>query len=76
MVLLKNDGVLPLQGQQRIAVIGRAAKNAHFQGGGSSHINPTRIAVPFDELQAQAGDAQLTYADGYPVDDHLPAGYD
>jgi beta-glucosidase len=69
MVLLKNDGILPLKGHKRIAVIGRAAKHAHFQGGGSSHINPTRVAVPFDELQARAGDAQLTYAEGYPADD-------
>ena len=68
MVLLKNNGVLPLKDQQHIAVIGRAAENAHFQGGGSSHINPTRVAVPFKELQAQAGNAELTYAEGYPTD--------
>jgi beta-glucosidase len=69
MVLLKNDGILPLKGQQHIAVIGRAAENAHFQGGGSSHINPTQVAVPFKELQAQAGATELTYAEGYPADD-------
>jgi len=69
MVLLKNNGLLPLKGQQQIAVIGHAAEHAHFQGGGSSHINPTKIAVPFKELQAQAGDAELTYAEGYPTDD-------
>ncbi len=68
MVLLKNNGILPLKDQQHIAVIGRAAENAHFQGGGSSHINPTKVAVPFKELQAQAGNAELTYAEGYPTD--------
>jgi beta-glucosidase len=68
MVLLKNNGILPLKDHQHIAVIGRAAENAHFQGGGSSHINPTRVAVPFKELQAQAGSAELTYAEGYPTD--------
>jgi len=68
MVLLKNDGILPLQGQQHIAVIGRAAEHAHFQGGGSSHINPTKVAVPFKELQIQAGEAELTYTEGYPKD--------
>ncbi|HET9910489.1 MAG TPA: glycoside hydrolase family 3 C-terminal domain-containing protein [Anaerolineales bacterium] len=68
MVLLKNNGVLPLKGQQHIAVIGRAAESAHFQGGGSSHINPTKVAVPFKELQAQAGNSELTYAEGYPTD--------
>ena len=69
MVLLKNDGLLPLKGHQHIAVIGRAAEAAHFQGGGSSHINPTRTDVPFKELQARADDAELTYAEGYPSDD-------
>ena len=68
MVLLKNNGILPLKGHQHIAVIGRAAESAHFQGGGSSHINPTKVAVPFKELQAQAGNAELTYAEGYPTD--------
>jgi beta-glucosidase len=68
MVLLKNNGLLPLKGQQHIAVIGLAAENAHFQGGGSSHINPTKVAVPFKELQSQARDAELTYAEGYPTD--------
>lgn len=69
MVLLKNNGLLPLRGQQHIAVIGRAVEKAHFQGGGSSHINPTKVAVPFKELQTQAEGAELTYAEGYPVDD-------
>jgi beta-glucosidase len=69
MVLLKNDGILPLKGQQHIAVIGRAAKEAHFQGGGSSHINPTEVAIPFKELQDQAGEAELSYAEGYPADE-------
>ncbi len=69
MVLLKNNGILPLQGQKRIAVIGHSAKHAHFQGGGSSHINPTKVAVPFAELQARATEAELLYAEGYlPVD--------
>lgn len=68
MVLLKNNGLLPLKGQQYLAVIGSAAKSAHFQGGGSSHINPTKVAVPFKELQARAGGAELTYAEGYKSD--------
>ena len=67
MVLLKNNGILPLKDHRRIAVIGRAAKEAHFQGGGSSHINPTLVDNPFVELQKLAGDAELTYAEGYPA---------
>ena len=68
MVLLKNNGLLPLKGQQQIAVIGRSAENAHFQGGGSSHINPTKVAVPFKELQIRAEDVEFIYAEGYPAD--------
>ncbi|MCB0011715.1 MAG: glycoside hydrolase family 3 C-terminal domain-containing protein [Anaerolineales bacterium] len=71
MVLLKNNGLLPLKGQQQIAVIGRAAEHAHFQGGGSSHINPTQVAVPFTELQALAPDAEFTFASGYPEDNSI-----
>jgi beta-glucosidase len=66
MVLLKNDGLLPLKDVQHLAVIGRAAEEPSFQGGGSSHIHPTQVAVPFKEIQALAGDAELTYAEGYP----------
>ncbi|TLN02676.1 glycoside hydrolase family 3 protein, partial [bacterium] len=54
MVLLKNNGLLPLKGQQHIAVIGRSAADPHFEGGGSSHVNPTRVAVPFKELNSQS----------------------
>jgi beta-glucosidase len=68
MVLLKNNGLLPLQNPQHIAVIGRAAQKAHFQGGGSSHINPTQVDVPFSELQKLAGNAELSFAAGYPED--------
>jgi len=69
MVLLKNNGILPLGDEKHIAVIGRAAKEAHFQGGGSSHINPTQVDNPFEELKKLAGDAELSYAEGYPMDD-------
>jgi beta-glucosidase len=74
MVLLKNNGVLPLQAPQQIAVIGRAAQAPHFQGGGSSHINPTQVDNPFAELQKLAGEAVLTYAPGYPDDDSFQQG--
>lgn len=67
MVLLKNNGVLPLRHPRRIAVIGRAAKEPHYQGGGSSHINPTQVDIPLDELQKLAGNSHLTYCAGYPA---------
>ena len=60
---------MPLKTGSHIAVIGRGAKIARFQGGGSSHMNPTQVDVPFAELQKLAGDSELSYADGYPTDD-------
>ncbi|HMV96404.1 MAG TPA: glycoside hydrolase family 3 C-terminal domain-containing protein [Anaerolineales bacterium] len=74
VVLLKNDGLLPLKDHQHIAVIGRSAETAHFQGGGSSHINPTKVAMPYKELQARAENAELTYAEGYPTDNSFQQG--
>jgi beta-glucosidase len=74
MVLLKNDPLpqqgrlLPLKDHRKIAVIGRSAQVAYFQGGGSSHINPIRVDVPFQELQSRASGTELTYAEGYPAD--------
>jgi beta-glucosidase len=69
MVLLKNDGILPLEGNKHIAVIGLSAKDAYYQGGGSSHINPTRLDNPYEELQKMAGDTELSFAEGYPSDE-------
>ncbi|MBR6003119.1 MAG: glycoside hydrolase family 3 C-terminal domain-containing protein, partial [Lachnospiraceae bacterium] len=40
-VLLKNDGVLPIDKDKGLIIIGDMAVNMRFQGGGSSHINPT-----------------------------------
>ncbi len=69
MVLLKNNGILPLKKHKHIAVIGRSAKEAYYQGGGSSHINPTQLDNPYEELQKMAGDTDLSYAEGYPEDE-------
>ena len=50
-VLLKNEGgILPLRRNAKIAVIGAMAKNLRYQGAGSSHINPTKLAQPLDFL--------------------------
>ena len=65
IVLLKNNGILPLKGQNQIAVIGHSAEDPYYQGGGSSHINPTRVDSPFTELRKRAGNAELVYIEGY-----------
>ncbi len=63
MVLLKNDGLLPLDKTAKIAVIGEFAKLPRYQGAGSSIINPTKMDNAFEELE-EAG-CSLTYAQGY-----------
>lgn len=68
VILLKNDGLLPLKGHEQIAVIGRSAEKAHFQGGGSSHINPTKVSVPFKEIKNLAKESEISYTEGYPED--------
>ena len=71
MVLLKNNGLLPLKAPQQIAVIGRSAETPHFQGGGSSHINPTRVTVPLNAMKLAAGEAEFAYAEGYPENNDI-----
>ncbi|HZJ83593.1 MAG TPA: glycoside hydrolase family 3 C-terminal domain-containing protein, partial [Clostridia bacterium] len=71
MVLLKNDNnILPLKKEGKIAVIGAFAKKPRFQGGGSSHINPTKVESALEEIEKLAGDnVEIIYADGYELDE-------
>ncbi len=68
MVLLKNNGILPLKDQGRIAVVGLSAREPYFQGGGASHVNPTRVTIPLEELWQIAPRTRFSYADGYSWD--------
>ena len=67
VVLLKNDGLLPLSAAASIAVIGEFARTPRFQGAGSSQVSPTRVDVLLDELRAAYGD--IPFAAGYGLDD-------
>jgi beta-glucosidase len=69
VVLLKNDGLLPLAAGARVAVIGEFARTPRFQGAGSSQVNPTRVDVLLDELRAVYGD--VPFAAGYGTGDDL-----
>lgn len=64
MVLLKNEAILPLSRSQKVAVIGEFAQKPRYQGGGSSHIKPTKLENIFDEI---AKEADAVYARGYDV---------
>ena len=66
-VLLKNEGgLLPAKPGASSAAIGAFAKNARYQGAGSSKILPYRLDNALDELKALGVDAE--YAAGYPLD--------
>ncbi len=69
MVLLKNDGVLPLAKDRKVALIGAFAKQPRYQGGGSSHVNAKLVDNAFDVFSEET-DYQITYADGYRADTH------
>lgn len=70
MVLLKNDeNILPLSKKGKLAVIGDFAHNPRYQGGGSSHINPTNLENILDEIQLVAGqETDVTFAKGYRLE--------
>ncbi|HUZ16814.1 MAG TPA: glycoside hydrolase family 3 C-terminal domain-containing protein, partial [Spirochaetia bacterium] len=69
MVLLKNDdGTLPLEAKGRIAFIGEFARTPRYQGGGSSHINPTRIDSALEAARAAVGSGgEILFAPGYTL---------
>ncbi|MEH7491276.1 glycoside hydrolase family 3 C-terminal domain-containing protein [Neobacillus niacini] len=67
MVLLKNeDAILPLEKSGTVAVIGGFAQNPRYQGGGSSHINPTKLENILEEIDTVSGEnTTVLYAQGY-----------
>ena len=62
IVLLKNDGVLPMSEQDEIAFIGKYAMKPRYQGGGSSHINSHKITSALDAVQ---GMENISFAMGF-----------
>ncbi|MEW2353396.1 glycoside hydrolase family 3 C-terminal domain-containing protein [Spirillospora sp. NPDC029432] len=71
-VLLKNDdATLPITGRtRRIAVLGAFATAPHYQGGGSSHITPTRLDTALEEIRSLAAGRgqEVTHAQGFAID--------
>ena len=62
-VLLKNEGVLPLKADQKIALIGAFAKHPRFQGAGSSQINAVGADCLYDVFEEEK--IPFTYTQGY-----------
>ncbi|MEN3976300.1 glycoside hydrolase family 3 C-terminal domain-containing protein [Emcibacter sp. SYSU 3D8] len=75
VVLLKNDGILPLGAGRlgTIAVIGPNADEPIIQGSGSAHVIPFREVTPLDGLRALLGDrAALVHAPGTDNEPQVP----
>ena len=67
MVLLKNDdAILPVAGDAKVAVIGEFARTPRYQGGGSSHITPTKMTSFLDALAERGAD--VAFAPGFTLD--------
>lgn len=65
MVLLGNDGLLPLAGVRTVALIGPDVDAASAQGGGSSQVRGTRSVSPADGLRRALGDdVEITVVHG------------
>ncbi len=63
IVLLKNEGVLPLTGEEKICVVGDYAQNPRYQGAGSSVVNPTKLDNFLECMQDE--NHACTYAQGF-----------
>lgn len=64
IVLLTNDGILPLPKSAKVAVVGEFARTPRYQGAGSSRVNPTRLDSALDAINALAG-YQVPFAPGF-----------
>ena len=63
IVLLDNDGILPLKKGDSVAIIGDFAKTPRYQGAGSSQVNPTKLENLYENL---IGKLKITgYAQGF-----------
>lgn len=68
LVLLKNDGILPLDARRlrRLAVIGVFAEDPAVQGGGSSQVRPHHVVAPLEAVAAAVDDStEVRYAKGW-----------
>lgn len=62
-VLMKNDGMLPLDSTKSICVIGELFEKMRYQGSGSSMISPTKVVTHKDAFDARG--IKYGYARGY-----------
>lgn len=71
IVLLDNDGILPLAPNTSVAVIGDFAKTPRYQGAGSSQVNPTKLDNLLDCMK-NVGLNVTGFAQGFSRTDPAP----
>ncbi|HTP10659.1 MAG TPA: glycoside hydrolase family 3 C-terminal domain-containing protein, partial [Anaerolineae bacterium] len=79
IVLLKNDGILPLKSGtiETVAAIGPSAIDWQISGGGSSRVDPPHVIDPLTALKAKIGDqVEIVYAEGCDNYVELPTMHD
>ena len=64
-VLVKNDGILPLTGEETVALIGDFARVPRYQGAGSSLVNSRRVETLRGQLTQRLGQKLLGTVSGY-----------
>ena len=69
IVLLKNEGALPLEEAAPVVFIGQYAKKPRYQGGGSSHINSFKVTSALD---AAEGMENVRWVQGFEDSTDLP----
>jgi beta-glucosidase len=74
IVLLKNDGTLPLKKVKSIAVIGPCADKAQILGGGSSSVTPHYVITPLEGIRNRAAkNVKVDFAPGCFIHKNLSA---
>lgn len=73
IVLLKNNGILPLEKAAPLVVFGPSAASPRVGGGGSSELKPYKIERPLDALHAKS---PVVYFEDYQIDPKRKAAMD
>ena len=71
-VLMKNDGLLPLNREKPVCVIGELFTAMRYQGSGSSMISPTQVITHKDAFDARG--IHYAYARGYSAGTYAAEG--
>lgn len=71
IVLLKNNGSLPLDEAKTILVLGENAVFAQIVGGGSAHVNVPYVVTPLEGIKSRAK-GEVRYHIGTPTHRNLP----